>query len=331
MRNPPWNRHELILALDLYFKLEYGQMHGKNIDVFELSSLLTLMNTKGGFERSVNSIPLKLANFKRFDPNYDGKGMKSGGKLDLEIWNEFVNDKNKLIKVASNLKNEIIESAVSNKKQQFIRWLSKVGKLDGTDYQERTILTYANQIESIIVDEFQLEIKEIGGLYGVTEIESLLAIEKKLKTSGDSKKRRDLRSAFQNYIRFIKDQFEFNDSVEINGEIETHTEGGKKVYISQKAERDVGIRNKAIAIHGTSCKACGFNYGLFYGEWGKDYIEVHHLIPLGGEASKERNTNPKTDLTVLCANCHRMVHRKRKKVLSLEELKNKILMQTDEQ
>ncbi|EPR65481.1 hypothetical protein ADICYQ_5402 [Cyclobacterium qasimii M12-11B] len=35
-------------------------------------------------------------------------------------------------------------------------------------------------------------------------------------------------------------------------------------------------------------------------------------------------TSPAEDLTVLCANCHRMVHRRKDIVLSLEELKQKI-------
>jgi len=58
----------------------------------------------------------------------------------------------------------------------------------------------------------------------------------------------------------------------------------------------------------------------FYGEQGKDYIEVHHLRPvhsLGGDT-----VDPRTDMAVLCSNCHRMIHRKRDKVLSIEELKN---------
>lgn len=29
-RNPKWQRDELILALDLYFQLEPGQLHAKN-------------------------------------------------------------------------------------------------------------------------------------------------------------------------------------------------------------------------------------------------------------------------------------------------------------
>lgn len=40
MKNPTWQRDELILALDLYFQLEPGQIHGRNPQVEELSELL---------------------------------------------------------------------------------------------------------------------------------------------------------------------------------------------------------------------------------------------------------------------------------------------------
>ena len=39
---------------------------------------------------------------------------------------------------------------------------------------------------------------------------------------------------------------------------------------------------------------------------------------------KEVEVNPETDLIVLCANCHRMVHRKKGMTLTIEELKEKI-------
>ena len=69
--------------------------------------------------------------------------------------------------------------------------------------------------------------------------------------------------------------------------------------------------------------ACGFNYEDFYGDYGKDYIEVHHIKPLS-QNSEEVEINPEKDLIVLCANCHRMIHRKRNNVLTLDELKNLI-------
>ena len=102
------------------------------------------------------------------------------------------------------------------------------------------------------------------------------------------------------------------------------TEGGKKVGMSSTYERQPSVRNEAINIHGLECAACGFNFQEFYGDWGKGFIEVHHIQPLSENKGRETETNPETDLAVLCANCHRMVHRKKDITLSIQELKAKI-------
>ena len=104
----------------------------------------------------------------------------------------------------------------------------------------------------------------------------------------------------------------------------TRTEGGKTVYISYKRERDPALRSDALDIHGYNCAVCQFDFAKAYGRWGDGYAEVHHLIQLGGANSIERETDPLTDLTVLCANCHRMVHRKRGTALTIDELKAKL-------
>lgn len=41
------------------------------------------------------------------------------------------------------------------------------------------------------------------------------------------------------------------------------------------------------------------------------YIEAHHLIPLAALAHQPGKLvlEPRTDFTVVCANCHRMLHR----------------------
>ena len=101
------------------------------------------------------------------------------------------------------------------------------------------------------------------------------------------------------------------------------TEGGRRVVISTRVERDPRLRDAAIRIHGTTCAACGFAFAEVYGDWGEGYIEVHHLEPLG-DSESGRETNPESDLVVLCANCHRMAHRRRDIALSVEELRNKI-------
>lgn len=94
MKNPNWNREEIILALDLYFRMDYGQMHGRNPEIIQLSKDLRALNIHSSIHdkttfRSPNSVALKLANLKRSDQNFSGKGMKDGGKLEKEIWNEF--------------------------------------------------------------------------------------------------------------------------------------------------------------------------------------------------------------------------------------------------
>ncbi|HUY24513.1 MAG TPA: hypothetical protein VMV09_04310 [Candidatus Saccharimonadales bacterium] len=44
---------------------------------------------------------------------------------------------------------------------------------------------------------------------------------------------------------------------------------------------------------------------------GEGYIEAHHLVPLAEVAGRPepRILDPATDFTVVCANCHRMLHR----------------------
>ena len=73
--------------------------------------------------------------------------------------------------------------------------------------------------------------------------------------------------------------------------------------------------------YGYLCMACGFNFEVIYGRLGHEYIECHHLNPLSERPGNEgkRTLTKIEEVAVLCANCHRMVHRRRP-ALSLEEL-----------
>jgi hypothetical protein len=56
------------------------------------------------------------------------------------------------------------------------------------------------------------------------------------------------------------------------------------------------------------CEICQFEYGEHYPRHlGDGFIEVHHLQPLS-RSSDQRQTSL-TDLLLVCANCHRMIHR----------------------
>jgi 5-methylcytosine-specific restriction protein A len=85
----------------------------------------------------------------------------------------------------------------------------------------------------------------------------------------------------------------------------------KRQYrMHRRIERNPKASRDAKRHHGFTCKACGMDFSTKYGPLGKGYIEAHHLRPLASLAEGESAAyNVKTDFTVLCANCHRMIHR----------------------
>lgn len=102
---------------------------------------------------------------------------------------------------------------------------------------------------------------------------------------------------------------------------ESLEEGKPGLKYTTVYERNPKLRAQAIALHGTTCQGCTFNFELAYGELGKGFIHIHHIKPLGTMA-QEHKVNPETDLVPLCANCHAMVHRDKARTLTLDELKN---------
>jgi 5-methylcytosine-specific restriction protein A len=107
---------------------------------------------------------------------------------------------------------------------------------------------------------------------------------------------------------------------EIAEEREARTEGAAKRYFGKRYERDPKNRKIALEIHGTVCVICGFDFEKVYGERGMGFIEVHHTEPLSS-SDEAQTVNPETDLIPVCANCHRIIHRRRDKVLNIEEMK----------
>ncbi|MFV2179717.1 HNH endonuclease [Actinomadura sp. LOL_016] len=88
-------------------------------------------------------------------------------------------------------------------------------------------------------------------------------------------------------------------------------EGGLLLRKHYVRERDRKLRKKRIEQarkhHGElACEVCGFNFERIYGPRGADYIECRHVVPL--HVSGETKTRLQ-DLALLCANCHRMIHR----------------------
>jgi serine/threonine protein kinase len=56
-----------------------------------------------------------------------------------------------------------------------------------------------------------------------------------------------------------------------------------------------------------ACEACGFDFAQVYGKLGEGFIECHHTKPVS--KLRKGDKTKLSDLALVCANCHRMLHR----------------------
>lgn len=92
----------------------------------------------------------------------------------------------------------------------------------------------------------------------------------------------------------------------------TYQEGRARFTLHRRQERNQQLvhsklsSTKARTGH-LACEVCSFDFEATYGELGKGFAECHHLLPLSVTGETETRLN---DLAVVCANCHRMLHRR---------------------
>jgi 5-methylcytosine-specific restriction protein A len=108
-------------------------------------------------------------------------------------------------------------------------------------------------------------------------------------------------------------------------EVSEKLEEGKRKAINVNVyERNPLARKQCMDYYGVHCQICDFDFEKKYGEVGKDFIHVHHIVPLH-EIQGDYKVNPIKDLIPVCPNCHAMLHRKESGVcLSAEQLKERI-------
>jgi 5-methylcytosine-specific restriction protein A len=98
-----------------------------------------------------------------------------------------------------------------------------------------------------------------------------------------------------------------------------------KCRIHRIAERNQTLSKRVKQLQGYICQACDFNFEARYGEIGKEFIEAHHTVPISSLNKIKIQLDPMQDFTVLCSNCHRMIHRI-KPTPTLEEFKKILKM-----
>lgn len=108
---------------------------------------------------------------------------------------------------------------------------------------------------------------------------------------------------------------------------EGESEGRIQYREHRTRERSAALRrlkvDAALEEHGRlACEVCDLDFSERYGDLGAGFIECHHKEALG---DGEERVTVLDDLALLCANCHRMVHRSRP-MLSIEHLRERLRM-----
>ncbi len=99
-----WTRDDLMLTMNLYTKLRYGQFNYHNTEVIKLASLIG---------KTPGAVAYKLVHLSRQDPKHKNrvKGLANPGKNAIEIYNEFSSNWDEML-----YESEVLLAKYQNKK-----------------------------------------------------------------------------------------------------------------------------------------------------------------------------------------------------------------------
>lgn len=89
-----WTREQLLVVLNLYHKLRFGQMDARQKVVIDLAGLMG---------RSANSVAMKLVNLASLDPALQLRGIRGlqgASQLDRDTWDEYHTNPAEMIPIA---------------------------------------------------------------------------------------------------------------------------------------------------------------------------------------------------------------------------------------
>jgi len=78
-----WTKEQLLLAINLYSKIPFGQMHHRNPAIIDLAQMIG---------RTPDAVTFKLVNFASLDPRLKQKGMSKVSELDRSVWSGYMNN-----------------------------------------------------------------------------------------------------------------------------------------------------------------------------------------------------------------------------------------------
>lgn len=95
-----WTRQELLIALDLYCRIPFGQMHSRNPEILRAAQAIG---------RTSGAVAMKLVNIASLDPGLKQRGvsgLRNASASDRAIWNDMNDDWQSFVAESSNARRE---------------------------------------------------------------------------------------------------------------------------------------------------------------------------------------------------------------------------------
>jgi 5-methylcytosine-specific restriction protein A len=114
-----------------------------------------------------------------------------------------------------------------------------------------------------------------------------------------------------NVIKYVQSGARVSRLPDVDAETSA-IEGNPRLVAHLRRERSPSLakKKKQSVLSATGklcCEVCRFDFKATYGQYGHEFCEVHHLIPIS--KMRHGDTTKLTDLAIVCSNCHRIIHR----------------------
>jgi putative restriction endonuclease len=106
-----WDRHDLIIAFNLYCQMPFGKIHSRNPLIIQVAD---------GLGRTPSSLAMKMCNFASLDPviiSSGRHGLGNASNADRAIWEEFHSNWDKLAFESEQLLEKIVEKKSRSSKK----------------------------------------------------------------------------------------------------------------------------------------------------------------------------------------------------------------------
>ncbi len=156
-----WTRDELLVVLNLYHKLTFGQLHARQPVIMALAEKL---------QRPPGSVAMKLCNFASLDPvlRLSGrKGLEGASALDKTIWNEFHADLNQTVPASEGALRKLFEADEDSELEVLPKQGVRVRKRPPVGATETTANVKQRRGQEYFRDAV---LNNFGGRCGVTQL-----------------------------------------------------------------------------------------------------------------------------------------------------------------